>query len=123
MRKPPLIIHWDGRSLPGELGALPAGRYIVSPDDLFDNLDEDEDRPHTELSDLQLGDKLMPAKVLARLAELAPGRYLVESADALVELTPEEEEGLLDALRSMEAGNLISHDEVMRDLRARWPDS
>ena len=87
----PLIFQWDGRSLPGELRGLSAGRYIVAPDDLLDELHEDEDRPHTVLNDFRLDDNIVPAKVLARLFKLSPGRYLIESADTLVELTSEEE--------------------------------
>lgn len=119
----PLIFQWDGRNLPGELRGLPAGRYIVAPDDPLDELHEDEDRPYTVLNDFQLEDNIVPAKVLARLSKLTPGRYLIESAGTLVELTAEEEKGLREALRDMEAGNLIPHSEVMRELRARWPDA
>jgi hypothetical protein len=43
--------------------------------------------------------------VPAELRSLPPGRYLVERLDEAVALTPEEEEGIREAMASLEAGH------------------
>lgn len=46
------------------------------------------------------------------MRSLPPGRYLVEPIDEAVALTPEEEEGVRQAMASLEAGQGRSLDEV-----------
>lgn len=43
--------------------------------------------------------------VPAEMRSLPPGRYLVQSLDEAVALTPEEEEGIRKAMASVEAGH------------------
>jgi hypothetical protein len=46
------------------------------------------------------------------LRPLPAGRYTVEALDESGSLTPEEEDGLIQALDSLRAGRGIDHDEV-----------
>ena len=50
--------------------------------------------------------------VPAEMRSLPPGRYLVQSLDEAVALTPEEEEGIRRAMASVEAGHGRSLDEA-----------
>ena len=58
------IIHWNGRDLPEELRALPAGDYAI------------------------------------------------QGAAAMLALSADEEEGLRSAMRSLDAGNGVAHEDV-----------
>lgn len=51
------------------------------------------------------------------LRSLPPGRYVVESLEDDIALTPEEEQGLRDALASLEAGNGRALDDVRERVR------
>jgi hypothetical protein len=51
------------------------------------------------------------------LRELPSGRYVLESVDRVVDLTPEEEAGLEEAARSLDAGEGLSLDEVKQRLQ------
>ena len=113
----PLIVQWNGCDLPRELERLPAGRYVAAPDD---DLDAEHSRPFTALHNLKLGGTIAPADVLAQLAQLAPGQYLVEPADEPVELTPEEEAGIRRARDQASRGEVTPLADVRRDLRSRW---
>ncbi|HEY5372743.1 MAG TPA: hypothetical protein VIK01_03615 [Polyangiaceae bacterium] len=46
------------------------------------------------------------------LRPLPAGRYTVEALDESASLTPEEEDGLIQALDSLRAGRGIDHDDV-----------
>jgi hypothetical protein len=46
------------------------------------------------------------------LRPLPAGRYIVEALDESPSLTPEEEDGLIQALDSLRAGRGIDHDDV-----------
>jgi len=59
--------------------------------------------------------KLLPEE----LSDLPPGRYVVESADHVPELTPEEEEGLRQAITSARAGRVVDADEVRRRIETK----
>ena len=48
------------------------------------------------------------------LKELPPGRYVVESVDRAPELTPEQEDDLVAALREADEGQGVSLDEARR---------
>jgi hypothetical protein len=50
--------------------------------------------------------------VPAEMRSLPPGRYLVEALDEAVALTPEEEEGLREAMVSLETGHGRSLESV-----------
>lgn len=50
------------------------------------------------------------------LRELPSGRYVLESVDRVLDLTPEEEAGLEEAARSLDAGEGLSLDEVKQRL-------
>jgi hypothetical protein len=50
--------------------------------------------------------------VPTEMRSLPPGRYVVESLDEAVALTPEEEEGIRKAMASLEEGRGSSLDEV-----------
>jgi len=52
------------------------------------------------------------------LQVLPPGRYIVEPAsDGLGSLTPEEEDGIVAALKSLDAGRGIPLSDVIREIR------
>lgn len=51
------------------------------------------------------------------LRELPSGRYVLESVDKLLDLTPDEEAGLDEAAQSLDAGEGLSLDEVKRRLQ------
>jgi hypothetical protein len=51
------------------------------------------------------------------LLDLPSGRYVLESVDRSSDLTPEEEAGLEEAARSLDAGEGLSLDEVKRRLQ------
>jgi hypothetical protein len=51
--------------------------------------------------------------------DLPPGRYVMESLVDDDELTPEEEEGILEAIAEIEAGLGIPSEEARRQLRAK----
>ena len=55
----------------------------------------------------------------AELRELPPGRYVVQPLADDDELTPQEEAGILDAIAEIEAGDGISWDTALRQLRGR----
>jgi hypothetical protein len=55
------------------------------------------------------------------LRKLPPGRYFVEPIDDLADLTPEEEAGILEAIRQADAGEVVPFEEVARNIRARYP--
>jgi hypothetical protein len=55
----------------------------------------------------------------AELRDLPPGRYVIEPMGSDDELTPEEEAGILEAIREIEAGKGIPWDEALRQLRSR----
>jgi hypothetical protein len=46
------------------------------------------------------------------LRRLPAGRYVVESLDEALELSPDEEDGLIQALGSVRAGRGLEHDQV-----------
>jgi hypothetical protein len=46
------------------------------------------------------------------LRRLPAGRYVVEPLDEPSELTPDEEEGLIQALESLRAGRGLEHEQV-----------
>ena len=50
-----------------------------------------------------------------------PGRYLVETMDDVVELSPEEDAGIREALDDLEASNAVPYEGAMRELRAGLP--
>lgn len=52
-----------------------------------------------------------------QLRDLPAGVYVIEPVDEDGELTPEEEAGLELALDQLEAGDVISAEEVCRELR------
>jgi hypothetical protein len=54
--------------------------------------------------------------VPAKLRSLPPGRYLVERLDEAVALTPEEEEGIREAMASLEAGRRRSLEAVRENI-------
>jgi hypothetical protein len=59
-------------------------------------------------------------QVPKELKQLPPGRYVL--TDAYLEdddLTPEEEEGIRLALDEVEAGDFVTLDEAMQQVRAR----
>ena len=49
-----------------------------------------------------------------QMRSLPPGRYVLESVDETIGLTPEEEEGIRQALSSLEAGQGRSIDDVRK---------
>ena len=51
------------------------------------------------------------------LRELPSGRYVLESVDRVLDLTPEEDAGLEEAARSLDAGEGLSLDEVKHRLQ------
>lgn len=55
------------------------------------------------------------------LRDLAPGEYTIERVESVADagLTPEEEEGIRDAIRSLDRGEGIPWETVHADLRAR----
>jgi hypothetical protein len=55
----------------------------------------------------------------SELRELPPGRYVMEPLTDDDELTPEEEEGLLEAIAEDDAGLGIPWEEAHRRLRAK----
>lgn len=55
------------------------------------------------------------------LRGLPSGRYVLESVDKVLDLMPEEEEGLEEAARSLDAGEGFSLDEVKRRLHGILP--
>jgi hypothetical protein len=55
-------------------------------------------------------------EVPVELRELPPGRYVLESVDRTWDLTPEEDAGIDEAARSLDAGEGLSLDEVKRRL-------
>ncbi|HEX2574683.1 MAG TPA: hypothetical protein VH877_34365 [Polyangia bacterium] len=54
--------------------------------------------------------------VPGELRSLPPGRYFVESLDEVPALTPEEEEGLREALASLDAGEGLSLEDVRKSI-------
>jgi hypothetical protein len=50
------------------------------------------------------------------LRKLPEGRYVIESLDAMPALTPEEEEGLEDAIAALDRGEGADLDAVRADL-------
>lgn len=54
--------------------------------------------------------------VPTELRSLPPGRYLVERLDEAVALTPEEEEGIREAMSSLEAGRGRSLEAVRESI-------
>ena len=50
------------------------------------------------------------------LRKLPPGRYVMELVEEVVTLDPEEEEGIRQALASLEAGKGLSLDQVQRNV-------
>ena len=50
----------------------------------------------------------------ADLKSLPAGDYAVQSADDLMVLTPEEEDGLLAALASLQAGKGVAHEDLRK---------
>jgi hypothetical protein len=61
----------------------------------------------------------LQALLPAELRELPPGRYVIEPVVDDDELTPEEEEGLLEAIAEDDAGLSIPWEEAHRQLRAK----
>ncbi len=55
----------------------------------------------------------------AELRDLPPGRYLVEPLADDDELTAEEEAGIEQAIKEVQAGKGIPWDAVLRELRAK----
>jgi hypothetical protein len=53
----------------------------------------------------------------AALRDLPPGRYVVEPLVDDDELTAEEEAGILEAIAEMDAGQTVSWDEALRQLK------
>jgi hypothetical protein len=54
----------------------------------------------------------------SELRNLPPGTYALEPAEDAPTLSPEEEEGLRRALRSIEEGRTVDADEARRRIRA-----
>ena len=52
------------------------------------------------------------------LRELPPGRYVVESVDSAPELTPEQEDDLVAALREADEGHGVSLEEARQRIDA-----
>lgn len=52
------------------------------------------------------------------LQALPPGKYVLQPAEKLVALTPEEEAGIEQALQSIADGRGIAHDEVRKRILA-----
>jgi hypothetical protein len=46
------------------------------------------------------------------MRSLPPGTYVLQRADELTSLTPEEEQGLVEALESLRAGRGLEHEAV-----------
>ena len=59
------------------------------------------------------------ASVPAELRKLPPGRYFIEPADDLEELTSEEENGILGALKELDAGHGIPLVDVLQHIMSR----
>jgi hypothetical protein len=58
-------------------------------------------------------------EVPGALLELPPRRYMIEPVDDLLDLTPEEESGLMQAMDSLNAGHSVPLEEVLAELRGR----
>lgn len=57
--------------------------------------------------------------VPSEMRSLPPGRYVVESVDDVVALTPEEDAGLEEAIRAVDTGERgLSLDEVRESIRS-----
>jgi hypothetical protein len=52
---------------------------------------------------------------------LPPGTYVVQFVEDIHELTPEEDAGIRAAMDDIEAGHGIPYEEVIRELRSRYP--
>jgi len=61
----------------------------------------------------------LQALLPAELRDLPPGRYVVEPLVDDDDLTPEEEEGILEAIAEIEAGLGIPAEEARRQLRVK----
>jgi len=53
------------------------------------------------------------------LKNLPPGRYVIEPLEDVFELTPEQEDGILQAMDEVEAGRGVPFEEVLQRLRAK----
>ena len=53
------------------------------------------------------------------LRDLPPGRYVITGVDDVESLTLAEEEGIRVALDQVRRGDVVAHDEVVRQLEAR----
>ena len=54
------------------------------------------------------------------LRQLRPGRYVVETLDDAPALSPDDEQGLIDALESLRAGRGVSHEQVRARVARRF---
>ena len=64
----PVVVEWNGKSLPEELRALPAGRYVIEPIDELHPLTPDEDAGiQTAFDALRRGEGVDSAEMQRRL--------------------------------------------------------
>ena len=92
-------MHWNGKEIPKELGALPVGTYVVESVD------------HGRA--MHWNGKEIPEELRA----LPVGTYVVE-VDRVPLLTAEEEAGLNAALDSLQAGQVRSLAQVHETIAA-----
>jgi hypothetical protein len=59
-------------------------------------------------------------EVPGALLQLPPGRYMIEPVDDLLDLTPEEGSGLMQAMDSLDAGKGVALEDVLAELPARF---
>jgi hypothetical protein len=118
-----IVIDWDGKHLPEALRTLAPGRYIVAPHaDLLNLTEEDIARPYDAIDDLQLGNDQTDCAILAKLARLSPGPYLVESAEPIRDLPADDEQAIREALLQAEAGRPALQGDLWQLLKLRRPD-
>jgi hypothetical protein len=68
----PMILNWDGSTLPDELRSLPAGRYVVEPADHVPQLHPDEEAGlEAALASLEQGRGVSVAEARARVESAA----------------------------------------------------
>ena len=59
-------------------------------------------------------------KASENIVQLPPGPYLLSFVDDIVEMSEDEELGVMQALDEMDAGLVFDYEEVMRELRSRY---
>jgi hypothetical protein len=55
------------------------------------------------------------------LEQLPPGRYFLSVVDDVGDLSDEEDAAVQAGLDALAAGDVVPFDEVIRQIRARWP--